>query len=225
MRATNPSHDDNTHLEGKWRLTKLLPKARKKIKNGQGLTEVHMQSPLAKAQAAHIREDNLDAVIVYPAPLGGWHVDVLLRYAPPGVPNSFGSPVGNPYRTRAEAEQAAVDLLVVVLTIAKEQAQPTTPVFLLFGGPFKLIPDLLCHPLAHGWGSKEAAIIGLTATMERLFGAAEPTTEQFKDMTGDQMVAMSYAIHRAALDGVFAYPIRRDKSPSGHDENATRMKQ
>jgi hypothetical protein len=219
-------NDDRVVMrEGKQRLRKLLPVAKDRLKNADNIIGVEVVTALAKAQAQHCREDNLGAVTIYPAPLGGWHADVILRWTPPGVPNSMGSPVGNPYPTRERAEQAALDLLTTVLAIGREARGPTTPVFLLFGGPFKLVPDLLCHPMAHGWGSKEDAVIGLMATMERLFGCAEPTQEQFNAMSRDAMVTMSYAIHRAALDGVFAYPIRRDKSPSGHDENATTMKQ
>jgi hypothetical protein len=210
--------------EGKQRLRKLLPIAKQRLEDER--IGVQTVSALAKAQAAHLREDNLEALTVYPAPLGGWHADVILRHTPPGVPNAFGSPVGNPYQTREQAERAALDLLTFTLMIASQEAAPTTPVFLLYGGEFALAPEILWHPLAHGFGSKEAAVAKLDDVMQGLFGdAREPTTEAFKELSREQMLAMSYTIHRAALDGVFAYPIRRDKSPSGHDEDATRMKQ
>ncbi|MGI4851991.1 MAG: hypothetical protein ACRYGR_08630, partial [Janthinobacterium lividum] len=73
-------------LDGRRRLRQLLPWARAEARKTPFDGVQH--SPLGRAQIQYARTANLDALIIYAAPLGGWHADVVFKSVPPGTPNT-----------------------------------------------------------------------------------------------------------------------------------------
>ena len=102
---------------GRALLRDLLPAAREAA--GTQEHPLAITSGVAKASAPYLREDNFEAIVIYPAPLGGFHCDLLLKKTPPGVANTMGSPVAKPLPSR----EAALDYAHTILTamVARER--------------------------------------------------------------------------------------------------------
>src|SRR6476661_4921942 len=96
-------------VAGRRLLQILLPRA--KAKAAKDNPTYRPISALGRAQMPHLRIDNVEAVLIYQAPKGGWHGDVVLRKVPPGVPDILGSPVDNPRPTREMAVESTTALL------------------------------------------------------------------------------------------------------------------
>lgn len=213
--------DDRDILQGRRLLRQLLPWARAEARKMEGKVEAN--TPLGAATMAYVTEDNLGALMIYPAPLGGWHADLLFKQVPPGVPNSLGSPVAEPLRTRSEAEAYAKKLLVHALLIANQNgatAAKPAPVFLLFDWSLTLLPELYETALAampdmvDGYGSVAHAIERVEAVLADLAPDGFDG-DAFNDWPRDRKTRLLAVLHMAALTGLFRYPPRRDTSPSG----------
>lgn len=175
---------------------------------------------LGKATFNAMTMDNLDAILVYQGPRGGWHCDIVLKDLPQGVPNSFGTRVETPCKTREEAEQIGRILLAGVLGHIKTRQKPEkpVPVFLLHGAEFKLLPkifDLTSRVMQDGGPYKTVigAIARIESVLEQLFpGGFDP--EAFNKMDRDRQILLLSVLHGATLAGVFRYPLRKDGAPS-----------
>jgi hypothetical protein len=207
--------------KGRHRLRQLLPWARAEARKGH---RTELQSMLAMGQAKYMVETNFDALIIYPAPLGGWHADLTLN-VPPGVPNSIGSPVAEPLLTRADAMEKAKQLLVVGLQIAADQALMSDgkPVFLLYDYAFKLSLEVTEQALKRfpdgcPYGSPEWAAARIEQVLQVLCGDREFTGDDFEKWDKELQLKLMAVLHGAALSGLYAYPQRRDASPSGLSE-------
>ncbi len=222
----------NETERGRRLLRELLPWAKAEANKGGGL---HIpRSPLGRTTTAYVTHDNMDALMIYQAPLGGWHADVVLKRMPQGVPNVIGTPAGQPKRTRLEAEETGKELLVMLCAIANQNAASTEakpePVFLLHGVAIRLssqVYDIASTLMPEGaggpnggWDTKEIAISRIEGIVAELFpkgfslAAANALSLQGK---AELMTVLSIA----ALTGVFAYPPRTDATPSGHRETST----
>jgi hypothetical protein len=161
-------------------------------------------------------------VLIYPAPLGGWHGDVLLRDMPPGFPNCVGTQVEHPMATRAEAEARAKVVLVGLLAhIARKPVPepPPPPGFIFFDFGVQLLPELYEHSLAvmpefvDGYGSIERAI----EKMDEAVATVWPDGYHGQDINTlpiDDKVFLLTRVHIAALSGLFAYPPRAHGKPA-----------
>lgn len=222
---SDPHLDHGTIAQGRRRLQQLLPAARAHVrkhppKDGGG-------TALGDAQMSHLTEANFDALVIYPAPLGGWHSDLLLRDMPPGLPNSVGTPVAAPLRTREDAEEHSALLLQFALYIIErnrtEKATPKKPVFLLYDYKIDLQPDVLEKSLAArpelggGYSSVEAAESRIAELLAELAPGGFKGTEGWSP---EDLTRLWAVLHMAALSGLFVYPPRRDASPSGHRETS-----
>jgi hypothetical protein len=183
-------------------------------------------SPLAQGQAQYVTEDNLDALVISPAQLGGWHADLILKRVPPGVPNTIGSPVASPYRTYNEAERHAKTLLVTALMMGAKADPSRPPAFLFYGFAIPLHAKIYEETLAkmppgyRGYGSPEAAIARLDEVMDQI-APGRPADVDFNAWDHERKLRVVAILYGAALSGLFAYPPRRDASPSGHSAAET----
>ena len=180
-------------------------------------------SGLAKATFNAMTMDNLDAILIYQAPKGGWHCDLVLKDMPPGVPNSFGTRVETPCKTREEAEEVGRGLLAATIIHIKARQKPEkpTPVFLLHGAEFKLLPEIfeitrqmMPDMLSDGGPYKTAigAIHRIESVLEQLFpNGFDP--DAFNNMDRDRQIVLLSVLHGATLAGVFRYPLRKDGVP------------
>lgn len=212
---------DAEYRKGQFRLRHLLPWARAEVSKCRGATELN--SLLSLAQAKYIVETNFDSLVIHPAPLGGWHADLILKHVPPGIPNMIGSPVAEPFATRPEAMEGAKRLLVCALQIAAEHAllSDGNPVFLLYGYGFKLKPEVYqaankVMPGYRPYGSPEGAAERIEQVLQELCGDQEFDGEDFNSWDQERKLHLIAVLHGAALSGLYAYPQRRDASPSGH---------
>lgn len=214
---------------GRRLLRQLLPSARVEARKEDG--KIELKSALGRETAAYVREDNLDALLIYPAPLGGWHADVVFKHVPPGVPNSMGSPVEHPLRTRQEAEDFAKRLLANLLRIAQMEKSSGNPVFLLHGAAFTLPPEMYKLALGAvpegaggpngGYSSKEHAINRIEETLADLCPAGFDVKAFNDEWDRGKKAELMTVLFIATLTGVYAYPPRRDATPSGHREQST----
>jgi uncharacterized protein with GYD domain len=135
---------------GRRLLRELLPWARAEARKDEAKFEA--TSALGKATVPYVTLANLDALLITEAPLGGWHADVVFKFTPPGVPNTMGTPVERPLRTRQEAEEVGKRLLVSMCVMAASnevaKAPAPDPAFLLNGYAFKLVPAVFKLALA-----------------------------------------------------------------------------
>jgi hypothetical protein len=201
-------------------LRDLLPWARAEAKKRGNDHELMAGSALGKSQFPYITEDNFVALVIYPAPFGGWHADMLLKNVPPGVPNSIGSPVATPYETREKAEAYAKEMLIGMLVqAARSKAEPpSNPAFLFYDWEIKLQRELLDKLLAQkpdatkGYGSEEAAIArleGIVAGLEKI-GFHQQNFDSWPIEWQNRLMSVVYM---AALSGLFVYPPRQDAPP------------
>lgn len=214
--------DDMTWRQGRRRLRDWLPTARASIEKDPPRAE--FLSGVAKAQAPHVVDDNLDAVLIYPAPKGGWHADVVLKDVPPGVPNTLGTPMQHPVATREEAERRARGLLEMCLAQAKKNAEKLTPppwpnpAFELFGWSFPIPARMidLCltemPELAVPYRTRERAIQRVEAIL------AELAPEGFDgDLVGqwpiEKRARLLSVLTGCVLTGLYRYPPNLDEAP------------
>lgn len=212
------------------RLKQWLPWARAEARKLDGTFKL---GSLGEVQAPYVREDNFAGIRIYEAPLGGWHADLVLKKVPPGVPNTLGTPVGSPCRTRAEAVETGRKTLVFALKIAAEnKAKPTDEgVFLFYDWAVPIDLDILEIGLLrwpHGVGgpnggfvSKEQAIQRIEEVRDKLFPGGV-TEDALNNLALSERAALRTILGIAAMTDVFAYPPREDRSPSGHGESSTR---
>lgn len=219
------NHTDHDFERGRKRLRELLPWARAEARKTRPNTTE--ESALAGVTFPYATEDNLDALMIYPAPLGGWHADVVLKEVPPGIPNAMGTPVGTPLRTRQEAEEHGKAILVGICSMPKREIKPGS-VFLLFKIAVHLPPlphELLefGRRLSADTEAREEAIarIEQLLTEYRLDDSCD--VARFNRLDQFEKAFLMAALTRATMAGVYAYPPRRDKSPSGHGQHATRQ--
>jgi hypothetical protein len=214
--------DDDIVRAGRRRLRELLPWARaeaRKDKEGR----VVRGTALADAVYPYVIEKNFEALVIYRAPLGGWHADLLLKGCPPGVPNAMGSPVAQPFRTHEDAEGGARSLLVTAVRITMENAKEAAePAFLLYDSVITMNQDFLhgIEALRPPSYTKERAIEmiadAITKTMPDGYSVAG-----FNELEHRAKSLVLSAVYVAATVGVLAYPPRRDATPSGHSAAET----
>lgn len=211
---------------GRRLLRDLLPWAKAEMRKlGKGVESGDM-SPLGEATTANLTENNLDALLIYPAPLGGWHADVVFKNVPPGFPNSMGTPVGEPLPTRPMAEDRARKSLIGMLRMiedAKGKGDGRKPVFLFFDGFFELQPLLFERALAlapggaggpnGGYESQDFAIHRIEEILATWFPGGF-SRKAWSESSTDARSQLMTVLHIAALTGVFAYPPRKDGVPS-----------
>jgi hypothetical protein len=202
---------------GRKLLKELLPWARAEAKKGAELT---MTSALGQSAGSYIREDRLRAVMIYPAPKGGWHADVVLENLPPGVPNTFGTRVEAPCRTRAEAEETAKRILVALLGAAElnRGKAERPPVFMLDKWSIALRPEIydaalaLMPHMANGYGSPLQAAVRVEETLADLCPEGFDG-KAFGGWPHAKKVELVTVLHIAALSGLYTWPWRRDAPP------------
>ena len=219
---------DEEWRQGRRRLRDLLPAARAHYRNGSKMTK---PSPIFAATAPYVREDNFYALVVYPAPLGGWHCDLMLKETPPGISNAMGSPAAQPLGTKAEAETMALALLCMALAVQDQygnsQMPAGKPVFWLNDVVCDLIPAFYEKALPHmppGYNDDRDVINARVAKMlDDVFPEIEPANvslEHVHALSERDRAKMLAVLHMAAPGGVFTYPPRLDASPSGHREQS-----
>lgn len=209
---------DAVYRAGERRLRELLPWARAESRKGDNSLDV--KSALGGAAVTYVTEDNLDAFLIYEGPRGGWHADIVLKSVPPGLPDTFGTKVEAPCRTRAEAEATGKDILVSLLaTAAKNSAEPPAkaePVFILNGWKFPLFSEPLVIGRAMGlddYGTKLQAY----ARVERVLDELCPEGfdgHAFNKWPLDKQAQLLAVLSIATLSGLFVYPMRQDAPPS-----------
>jgi hypothetical protein len=220
---------------GRALLRDLLPAAREAAATQEYGLEV--MSGVAQAGAPYLREDNFEAIVIYPAPLGGFHCDLLLKKTPTGVANTMGSPVAKPLPTR----EAALDYAHKILTgmLARERlnaaepaaAEPSgaAPVFELFGADMPILPVFteVAQDLRQTIETLQRSPFTYDDALAML---AEATSEYLPDgdvlkaarkLNQRQRMNLVISVHLANLVGVFRFPQRSDGTPSGHKETGT----
>ena len=194
-------------IAGRRLLKILLPRAKELL--AEKKLSWQPMSGLGRAQAPYLRIDNVDAVIIYQAPKGGWHGDVVLRSVPPGVPDTLGSPVENPCPTRESAVELVTGLLAQIMGGDAAAMEAGPPVFLFHGFEFSLMPELLEIAPAHT--SVERALIRLAEIERTLFPNGVPDGEIA--LEGEPLARLVSVIYMAAKTGVFRYPPKFDAEP------------
>lgn len=210
--------------QGRRLLLSLLPAARAKLRKAR-VDDAY--SPLAEAQFSHLTDERqLHALLIYEAPLGGWHADLLFDGMPDGYPNTLGTAKQAPARTRREAEDQAQALLVLALdVIAKNQAQapqPQAPVFMLHGWGVPLSQSMfqVLAQVSDGqarYDSREEAVQRIEEVLAELLPDGFDD-DGFKALDFEARTKLLSVLHLAAATGVFRYPPNADASPSGHGD-------
>ena len=202
-------------------LQEVLPWAREKLDEEEA-TFYESHSALGEAALAHVTEDSLDGLHIYPGPKGGWHADVNFRGVPPGFPNSIGSPVQHPFATREEAMERGRYFVVMLLYIARQNANrpppKSEPVFLLHGFGFKLkskVPEMvasLMPELRDGYGSPLQAAGRIESFLdENCPDGFDAMT--FPDWPQTKQVQLIMLLQGAVMSGLYRYPMIKDEAP------------
>lgn len=215
-----------TEHDGQRYLQSILPIMRAEVATiSEDELKMEAISPIAKAFMPHITENNLHALMIYQAPVGGWHADLVLKDTPPGIPNALGTPVASPCATRDEAIEQGHKLVRLALVVARNNHNQPLPIenpaFLLYSTNITLFPDLYEKLLSHcpaameGYGTPSYAITRLEQVLTRIFGHHDKITiQQIQNLTPEDRLVLMTVVHMAALSGVYRYPPRRDGMPS-----------
>lgn len=216
---TQATFTEQDMRQGRRRLRHLLPQARALVRSlDEGFRFV---SAIAKAQAPFVTERNLEALVIYPAELAGWHVDLLLSKVPSGIANVIGSPNFKPCATRDEAEAVAINFLAAVLKASDSPAPESPRSFVLFdtafsfpdavfGEALRLMPSDYTRP-----GTRTLALDRIKAAVARLFPQGF-TGEGFDNLPPDEKALLMTLMLTATLRGVYRYPPRADGTPPAH---------
>ena len=107
-------------------------------------------SMLGMSVLAHLREDNIDTLVVHEAAPGAWHADIILKDVPTGVPDTLGTPVADPLPSKEEAEEAARNLLTGLMAeiytakhASRDTVQKDVRVFRIFEVEFFIPGDAI----------------------------------------------------------------------------------
>jgi hypothetical protein len=222
-----PSYAELT--TGRRLLKTLLPMARERHSKGPVTTRgFEAVSAPAKAVAPWFRIDNIEAILIFEAPLGGWIADFLLKETPPGVPNVMGTPVGTPHATRQQAQDYAVSTMAALMATKPYAEAP--PGFSFHGWGVKLDAYLLGKVVEHfprgayeGYSSVEAGFKRLHEMEEQLFPGGDVTAEKIDALDRDERAVFLSVLHIAALTGIFRYPAPEPGTLSGHKEHGTKQ--
>lgn len=191
------------YRDGARLLRELLPQAKAMMPE----IKAEARSQIGKAAMPYWREENLQAVMIYEAPTGGWMADVMCKHVPPGISNAFGTPVGDPLGSREEALESAVRTLAVALVLGGQESTQSEPVFEYFDCSFTLDGALLAFLSSQGAGydSTDHAHRRLTEITSILF----PQGYSFDRMQAlpEERKRMLFAVtHMASLTNVLRYP-------------------
>lgn len=203
--------------EGRQRLVAWLEQAKE---DAREVLKAEYGTPLGRAQSSYLSYDKLDMVLIYPAPKGGWHADVVLKDMPPGIPNSIGTRVETPCKTREEAEMAGRGILAGIVAQIEQNGkqEPLPPVFLLHGWKFPLIPGFFMFALRampagfNGYGSPLQAAVRIEQALGELCPRGFDGHE-FNGWSQDKKAELLSVLHIAVLSGLFCYPMRKDGEP------------
>jgi hypothetical protein len=195
-----------TREQGRDLLQSLLPWAREEAERLRSSGEIYIGA-LARAQVAYVTEENLEALVIYEAPEGGWHADVVLKEVPSGVPNCFGSPTEDPLPTYDAAMEIGKKTLVMLLVLAATDMEAGPPVFILDGNVFELSVDILAW--AHGYGSPERAAERLKVYLAAHFRDGAFDGPAYLALPRNDRNQLLTILHMAAVDGLFRYPCER----------------
>jgi hypothetical protein len=192
----------------------MLPRARAEARKDPRPMDI--TSGLGKALSVHFKEGNLDALLVYPAPKGGWHADVRFKNLPPGIPEVMGTPVSLPLVSMADAEKRVYDTLVVLLSTSAGQSSP--PVFILHGFEVTLSSKALNNlkPIVDSFPLEMKTPSYFLDLVSRTVAEAFPvgfSGDRLNNLDHASMVKLAAALTTAALGGVFRYPPRPDLAP------------
>lgn len=194
-----------------------LPWARGEARKTDG--QLEPESALGDASFSALRDEAmLEAILIYQGINGGWHGDIVLKDMPRGMPNVLGSPVGEPHRTRHQAEKSVRLLLVGLLRkIAENQASgepPKSAVFLYYGHPFKLSHEAFKMIDRMKWvQSEEDALRRIEDVTTRLLPNGA-TREAWEALAQPQRAQVMMAIHLAAATGISRYPVLPHRPPA-----------
>ena len=209
------------YAEARRLLQEVLPWAREQHARGEHGAET--SAPLGATTFAHITEDKMEGLHIYQGPKGGWHADITFRNMPKGIANAIGSPVETPMLTRAEAEHAAKLMVVMVLEIARKNAERAAakpdPVFMLHDLSFKLrsnLPSALVHfmpELLAGYGSPLQAARRIESLLDEMCPEGF-NADVFEKWDMEKRMKLIAVLQCAVVSGLYVYPMRQDKGPT-----------
>jgi hypothetical protein len=225
MSHDTPSFTPEQITRGITLLHEIMPKARQRAIN----MRAEVTSPLARAVESYMIEDNLAALVIYPAPLGGWFADVMLQNVPPGVSNILGTPVAHPLATYPEALNQGIDIVALILAPKRpgiENESKAPPIFLYYGSSFALFPELLelLDNQYAQYPSTETAHARIKEITLMLFpDRRRPSYERLAALSQHQLRILVSVLHIASLTGVMRYPAMEPGMPGDpHDPRECR---
>lgn len=209
-----PSEENGGNLPvSRERLQRLLAQAREIHAAHGGIAELQAHPALCGAIAPYAREDNLDRVEVYQAPLGGYHADVVFRTTPLGIPDAVGTAAGHPAHTSEEAELRAMTILRGILDLdhlQDSQGADGHAVFMFFGRPIRIptsdLAELAALPGYRPLTKAEAVSKFDQALRSPLLIEGD---DNLRAMKFEQLWMME-----ALIAGVMRYPMSVDRAPS-----------
>lgn len=203
-------------LSGRRLLKRLLPVALEEAKSDTRTAKV--MSEVAEALQTHLTIDKFEALVIHEGELGGWLVELLLRDMPPGHPSAIGTPVREPHRTRQEAQDGALELLIYAIKIAQANTKPPAdPIFEYYDCAITILTEILDMLFVNGFG--ESPSYTVEHALERL---REIDMELFPQgfskecadgLPKDAQARWMSVVHLAAATGVFRFPEIEAKPP------------
>ena len=83
----------------------------------KAIAEGIFQPSLESVVPGDLSEEDIEAVVIYQLPSGGWHCDILFGGRDGAVSNSIGTPAAQPSGSKRDAGKAGFTLLIGMLAI------------------------------------------------------------------------------------------------------------
>ncbi len=201
---------------GKLLLQQLIPVSQKEIENNPQMHTEAMSS-LGRNTSAFVTMENLESIVIYQAPLGGWHADVLLKNVPPGIPNVMGSPVAAPFKTKEQAFEGAQHILTAVLLLMKyEKPKEVNPTFHFFDYVFTLNQEIFNNLREKGLSSEKFMKSSCIDMMDDFMSTFFPNGYKNDYDKWDSKIKQLFLtiIHMNVFAGNYHYPPRQHGLPT-----------
>lgn len=174
-------------------------------------------SKVAQAAQTHMTIEKFDALVIHEGEMGGWLVDLLLRDMPPGVPTVLGTPVQHPYRTRQEAQNTALDLLIGIVKLVQTNTQPPAPpTFEFYDCDFPIRPEAIEMLFASGFAESDYTSAHALERLREIDVQLFPngfTLDRYDHLSEDARLRLVAVFHMAAARGIFRFPPPEAKPP------------
>lgn len=216
-------YTDRELRQGRRLLKEILPRTKAKVmkmrREEPGKLSLAPKSHQGSSLMSRLRQENLEALVIYQRNGGRWYADLLLKKMPVGAPNVMGTPVSDPLSSEKEAREAGQGLLEGILNacldneLAKSDKVATDDLVFDFPSTALNVPSQVVEEISSAFN---AIPEGMGPTLEimraqlrtrllEFFGAEDMTSEDWESLSADRKTVLMANVTAMLALGEFRY--------------------